>query len=102
MNRGVALAELGRLAEAVGPFDDAITLLRALVEQEGRRELANDLAAALMNRGLALAKRERPAALAAASEARDIWQILVSEGAEHLRARLDGAVGLVRILTEPN
>jgi tetratricopeptide (TPR) repeat protein len=46
---------LGRLEEAVSAYDEAIAVCRRTVEQEGRRELANDLAMALMNRGNALA-----------------------------------------------
>jgi hypothetical protein len=57
MNRGVALRGLGRLAEAVGAYDEAIRILRAQVEA-GRGELANDLAMALMNKALLLIKQE--------------------------------------------
>jgi tetratricopeptide (TPR) repeat protein len=54
VNKGVALRGLGRLAEAVGCYDEAIALRRRLVKQEGGAELANDLARALVNKGGAL------------------------------------------------
>jgi tetratricopeptide (TPR) repeat protein len=45
---------LGRLNEAIDCYDEAIGIYRRLVEVEGRVELANDLASALMNKGVAL------------------------------------------------
>jgi tetratricopeptide (TPR) repeat protein len=42
------------LNEAIKNYDLAINILKPLVEDEGRKELANDLAAAYMNKGNAL------------------------------------------------
>ena len=44
----------GKLTEAIRDFDEAIKIYTRLVEQEGRTELANDLAGSLYNRGIAL------------------------------------------------
>jgi tetratricopeptide (TPR) repeat protein len=54
MNKGVALRNLGRLEEAIHCYKEAIGIYRRLVEVEGRVELENDLARALMNKGNAL------------------------------------------------
>jgi tetratricopeptide (TPR) repeat protein len=54
MNKGTALRELGRLSEAIDYYDEAIGIFKRLIEVEGRVELANDLAMALMNKGAAL------------------------------------------------
>ena len=51
---GICLAQLGRLPDAFEYFDAAVELFTRLVEQEGRSELANDLAMSLNNRGNAL------------------------------------------------
>ena len=45
--------------DAVASYDQAIAIRRRLVEEEGRVELADDLAAALMNKGVALASQGR-------------------------------------------
>jgi tetratricopeptide (TPR) repeat protein len=42
------------LNEAIENYDLAINIRKPLVEDEGRKELANDLAAAYMNKGVAL------------------------------------------------
>src|SRR5207237_1048992 len=53
-DRAIVLSQLGQLREAVGEDDRVIAIYTRLVEQEGRTELANDLAAALMNKAIAL------------------------------------------------
>jgi tetratricopeptide (TPR) repeat protein len=45
---------LGRFSEAIDYYDEVIGIYRRLVEVEGRVELENDLARALMNKGIAL------------------------------------------------
>jgi tetratricopeptide (TPR) repeat protein len=50
----MALQQSGRLGEAAAAYDEAIAALRRLVQGEGRTELANVLAAALLNKGMAL------------------------------------------------
>jgi tetratricopeptide (TPR) repeat protein len=45
---------LGLHREAIDCYDEAIKIRRRLVEVEGRVELANDLASALVNKGNAL------------------------------------------------
>jgi tetratricopeptide (TPR) repeat protein len=45
---------LGRFSEAIDYCDEVIGIYRRLVEVEGRVELENDLAMALMNKGIAL------------------------------------------------
>jgi tetratricopeptide (TPR) repeat protein len=53
IGKGVALWKLGRLSKAIDCYEEAIGIIRRLVE-EGRVELENDLAMALMNKGIAL------------------------------------------------
>jgi tetratricopeptide (TPR) repeat protein len=53
-NKGVALDNLGRLAEALVSYDGAVAVYRQLVEDKGRADLANELASVLMNRGVTL------------------------------------------------
>jgi hypothetical protein len=95
MNRGSALANLGRLEEAVAGYEEAVAILRRLVEGEGRRELANDLARALYN--LALAKQrggEIAEGCRAVEEARHFWELLVASGWHHLQTNLAKANAL--------
>ncbi|MCH8146828.1 MAG: tetratricopeptide repeat protein, partial [Planctomycetes bacterium] len=47
----ICLAKLGQLPAASSHFDEIVSHFTALVEQEGRTELANDLAICLSNRG---------------------------------------------------
>jgi tetratricopeptide (TPR) repeat protein len=54
MNRGNALAEQGKPAEAVGAYDHAIVLLLRLVVEDEEAEWSNDLARALVNKSNAL------------------------------------------------
>jgi tetratricopeptide (TPR) repeat protein len=54
MNKGNALSDLGRHKEAIDCYEEAIRIFKRLVEVEGRVELGNDLAGALMNKGNAL------------------------------------------------
>jgi tetratricopeptide (TPR) repeat protein len=92
MNRGNALLGLGRLAEAVGAYDEAIRILRALVEA-GRDELANHLAMALVNRGVALRGLGRLAeAVGAYDEAIRIRRALVEAGRDELASDLATAL----------
>ena len=84
MNKGNALARLGRLDEAVSAYDEAIAIYRELVER-GRAELANDLAMALMNKGDALdSLGQLPAAVTAYDEAIAILRGLVEQGRAEL------------------
>ncbi len=53
------MANLSRLVEAIEDYDRAIAIREELVEQEGRRELRNDLASSYNNRGGALANLGR-------------------------------------------
>jgi hypothetical protein len=84
------------LAEAVKAYDDAIAILRPLVEHEGRAELANDLASAYYN--LALAQMDNgdlQGAIKAAGYARRSWEELVHKGMTHLKSDLADADSLV-------
>jgi hypothetical protein len=54
INTSYYFNELQRFRPAVACLQRGVVLGRRLVEQEGRAELANDLAAALMNKGVAL------------------------------------------------
>src|SRR5262249_11291214 len=54
IHRGVVLLNLHHFADAVASFDQATGTLRRLVEVEGRAELADDLATAMTNKGVAL------------------------------------------------
>jgi len=69
-------------------------IYRRLVEEEGRAELANDLAIALYNLALVRDRQGHPQALAAAREAREIWERLVGEGWAHLSGDLEDARNL--------
>ena len=91
MNKGVSLRGLGRLEAAVAAYDEAIVILRRLVEVEGRGELANDLARTFFNLALARDKLGLRTALGAAREAREIWERLVNEGWTHLAGDLEDA-----------
>ena len=91
MNKGDALLDLGRLEAAVAASDEAIGIYRRLVEGEGRGELASDLAIALFNLALAREEQKLPTTLAAAREAREIWERLVHEGLGHLGGKLENA-----------
>jgi tetratricopeptide (TPR) repeat protein len=63
MNKGIALANLTRLGEAIAEYDKAVGIYEWLVNverpelaDEQRQQLAHSLALAYMNRGIALAK----------------------------------------------
>jgi tetratricopeptide (TPR) repeat protein len=86
MNKAVALANLGRLPEALAGCDEAITLYKRLVDTEGRAELADALALALMNKAVTLANLGRlPEALAGYDEAITLYKRLVdTEGRAEL------------------
>jgi tetratricopeptide (TPR) repeat protein len=100
VNRGNALQGLGRLAEAVGAYDEAIRILRSLVKA-GRDELANDLAGALMNRGVALRNLGRLAeAVGAYDEAIRILRSLVEAGRDELANDLAKALMNKALLLE--
>ncbi|KKK80530.1 hypothetical protein LCGC14_2822570, partial [marine sediment metagenome] len=92
-NRGNALADQGKLADAVADFDRAIEIYDTLVEQEGRRELRNDLARAYNNRGNALGHQGKLAeAVADYDRAIEIRETLVEkEGRRELRNDLASA-----------
>src|SRR5262249_39049535 len=79
------LQGLGRFAEAVAAYDEAVDLYRRLVEQQGRAELANDLAGTLVNKALALEQQEHwPDALACYDEAIRWPEERVRAGMAHL------------------
>jgi tetratricopeptide (TPR) repeat protein len=66
-------------------YDDAIAVVRRLVEVEGRTELANDLATALMNKALLLEKQEQwQEALGCYEEAIRWQETCVGAGMSHL------------------
>ncbi|MGB9180089.1 MAG: tetratricopeptide repeat protein, partial [Pyrinomonadaceae bacterium] len=54
MNKGLAIANLGKLVEAIGIYDEAISIYLQSVNA-GRHELLDDLATAMMNKGNTLA-----------------------------------------------
>jgi tetratricopeptide (TPR) repeat protein len=78
---------LGNLAAALRDYDAAITIRRELVEQEGRRDLRNELAGSLQNRALVHRRRdELDAALRDYNAAITIRRELVErEGRRDLR-----------------
>ncbi|MEM3147033.1 MAG: tetratricopeptide repeat protein, partial [Archaeoglobaceae archaeon] len=79
----------GRLTEAISCFDDAIARYRRLVEEGGRVELENDLAGALMNKGVALEQLQRwKEALNCYSEGIELWERLVEGGMTHVTPNL--------------
>ena len=87
--------------EAVGQYEEAITIQRRLV-LEGRGELANDLAMAIYNLALARDKRgERGLAQAAAGEALEIWRGLAARGWTHVQQYLRDAEALAARLGRP-
>jgi tetratricopeptide (TPR) repeat protein len=83
-NRGLALINLGRLAEAVRAYDACLVLYRQLIQQEGRRELRSGLALGYMHRGSALVQLGH---LAEAVQAYDacvaLLEALVYQGGQH-------------------
>ena len=84
MNKGCALRQSGRLPESLACYDEAIVIVRRLVEG-GRTELANDLAMALMNKGIALKQSGLlPEALVCYDEAIVIVRRLVAGGRTEL------------------
>jgi tetratricopeptide (TPR) repeat protein len=73
------------MAEAVGCYDDAIAIYRRLVEGEGRAELANYLALALMNKALMLEQMERnEEALACYDDSIRWWEGCLHGGVTHV------------------
>jgi tetratricopeptide (TPR) repeat protein len=95
LNRGSALISLGRRVEAAADCDQAIEILRWLVEQEGCLELSNDLAGVLMNRGMTLEDLHRlKEAQAAYDQAIAIRRRLVEQEGRHELAN-DLATALV-------
>ncbi|MFA0757788.1 MAG: hypothetical protein PVTTEEND_002092 [Candidatus Fervidibacter sp.] len=56
MEEGINLADLGRLEEAIGCYEEAINLCRQWAEGKGREEF---LARALSNKGAALRRLGR-------------------------------------------
>jgi hypothetical protein len=87
------LRGLNRLAEAEACQRENVAICRRLVEQEGRTELANDLATALNNQGSVLRGLNRlPEAEACQRESVAIYRRLVEqEGRTELTGRLDDA-----------
>ena len=85
----------------MGQYGEAIGIWRRLVEEEGRRELANDLAQALYDLAFAHDKKgERGLAQTAAGEALAIWRkLVVLEGRAHLQEYLRDAEALVARLS---
>ncbi len=102
---GIALDDLGclgRLEEAVSAYDEAIAIRRALVDAEGRVELRNDLALAIMNRAILLQSLGRlEEAVSAYDEAIAIYRSLVdTEGRVELRNDLARALYNVAVSRE--
>jgi tetratricopeptide (TPR) repeat protein len=80
VGRGAARYGLGRRAEAIEDYDNAIAIYTRLVEQEGRKELSNNLACSLSDRGSALADLDRRAeAIKDFNKAIDIGTRLVEQ-----------------------
>ena len=92
---------LRRLDEAGGQYEEAIAIRRRLV-QEGRGELAHDLAKTIYNLAWARDERgERGLAQAAAGEALEIWRGLVARGWNHVQQYLRAAEALTARLGGP-
>jgi tetratricopeptide (TPR) repeat protein len=86
---------LGRLKEAIDCYDEAIGIRRRLVEVEGRVELANDLASALMNKGIALSDLGRLSeALQCYDEGIGLWEMMMAEGKVHVAPSLIKGLGI--------
>ena len=85
----------------MGQYGEAIGIWRRLVEEEGRGDLANDLAQALYNLALAQDRKgKRGLAQTTAGEALAIWRKLVeAEGWQHLQQDLHDAEALVARLS---
>jgi len=85
MNKGAAL-QLGLPKEAESYYDEAIAVLRPLVKHSNSANLVDDLAMALMNRGLALT--QQPGRLTETvtcyDEAISRWENLIQAGMTHL------------------
>jgi tetratricopeptide (TPR) repeat protein len=91
-NQGIALFNLGRLAESLAAFEQTVETQQKLVTA-GRAELANDLAAALMNKAVALYSLGRGGeALAFYDRAIDIRDELVKAGRAELANDLAAAL----------
>jgi tetratricopeptide (TPR) repeat protein len=81
MNKGNALLNLTRLAEALAEYDKAIAIYERLVHKEQQTHLANDLAKAYMNKALALESQSAfDEALACYEKSQQGWTFCV----EHL------------------
>jgi tetratricopeptide (TPR) repeat protein len=85
---------MGRLSEAIDCYEEAIGIRRRLVE-EGRVELENDLAMALMNKGIALRKLGRHSeALQCYDEGIGLWEGMMAEGQVHVAPSLIKGLGI--------
>ena len=92
MNRGVALTDLGRLKDALADCNTCIGLEEGLVQREGRRELAGQLAWGYARQAgllLRIGRREE-----ACQRAREAVSILQSELSRTGRADLRGVLEL--------
>jgi tetratricopeptide (TPR) repeat protein len=94
-NRGNALANLGRLEEALSASNESIAIYRVLVQDEHRLELRDVMATTIMNRGNALARLGRlEEALSAYDESIAIHRVLVL-GEHRLELRNDMAIAIM-------
>ena len=85
MNKGIALRNLTRLAEALAEYDKALAIYERLVDEEQQTHLANGLAKAYMNKGNALADLTRLAeALAEYDKAIAIYERLVTRSSKRI------------------
>jgi tetratricopeptide (TPR) repeat protein len=86
---------LGRLEEAIHCYKEAIGIYRRLVEVEGRVDLANNLAIALMNKGNALSDLGHLSeALQCYDEGIGLWEMMMAEGKVHVAPLLIKGLGI--------
>jgi tetratricopeptide (TPR) repeat protein len=84
-DKGVQLLLLDRLSEAVACFDEVIGIYRRLVEVEKRRELVDNLARVLENRGIVLWQMGyHDEAFQYYDEGIRLWEGMMAEGKVHV------------------
>ena len=79
MNKGIALAKVIRLGEAIVEYDKAITIYERLVNEEQQGQLAHMLANVYLNKGTTLMESGQPEAIAEFDKAVAIYERLVAE-----------------------